>query len=109
MIIFLSKGYFSLIKNFYGIIQAKDIEFKSNNKNQIKKKKENTIKNSINNNIKTFRKKKNIKLKNKVLKNGKKKYKNCPPKKLRQINLTSEIKNNKNSNNNQKTNALSLK
>ena len=109
LIIFVSKGYFSLIKNFYEIIQAKDIEFKSNNKNQIKKKKENTIKNSINNNIKTLGKRKNIKLRNKVLKNGKKKYKKFPPKKLRQINFKSEIKNNKNSNNNQKTNVLSLK
>ena len=105
LVIFVSKGFSSLIKIFYEIIQAKELEFKTDNKNQNKKKKENNL---IKNNIKTLEKRKNNKYKNKATKKGKKKYKNFPPKKLRQINLKSEIKNN--TNHKKKTNdALSLK
>ena len=100
LLIFSFSGYPTLKKTIDMIINAKEQEFKNEDKNIDKLKSSDDNNNNINNHAKK------IKNKNKFKKNLNKKNKNSPPKKLRQINLKSEIKDN---NNNKSTNILSIK
>ena len=100
LLIFSFSGYPTLKKTIDMVINAKEQEFKyEDTKKNIEKLRISKDNNSINSHSK------NIQNKNKSKKKSNKKNKSSPQKKLRQINLTSEIKDN----NNKSINFLSIK